>query len=72
MISMKIKCLKCNDIIESKSVHDCKRCKCGECSIDGGDVYHIISGDFDYIAVVKDDGTEEKINIIKIAGINID
>ena len=26
---MKIKCLKCNDIIESLSVHDYKKCKCG-------------------------------------------
>lgn len=32
---MKIKCLKCNDIIESLSVHDFKYCKCGACSIDG-------------------------------------
>ena len=32
---MKIKCLKCNDIIESLSVHDYKKCKCGACSIDG-------------------------------------
>ena len=44
---MKIRCLKFNDIIESKSIHDCKRCKCGECSTDGGDVYHIIGGNFE-------------------------
>ena len=33
---MKIKCLKCNDIIESLSQHDFKYCKCNACSIDGG------------------------------------
>ena len=38
---MKIKCLKCNDIIESKSVHDLQRCKCGACFIDGGDFKNI-------------------------------
>ena len=36
---MKIRCLKCNDIIESLSVHDYKKCKCGACSIDGGNEY---------------------------------
>lgn len=33
---MKIRCLKCNDIIESLNVHDYKTCKCGACLIDGG------------------------------------
>ena len=36
---MKIRCLNCNDIIESTSVHDLKECKCGACFIDGGDKY---------------------------------
>ena len=36
---MKIRCLKCNDIIESLSVHDYKKCKCGLCSIDGRNEY---------------------------------
>ena len=36
---MKIRCLKCNDIIESKNLHDCVSCKCGACSIDGGNQY---------------------------------
>ena len=40
---MKIRCLKCNDIIESKHVHDCKYCKCGACFIDGGDEYTIFN-----------------------------
>lgn len=32
----RIKCLLCNDIIESKSQHDFKRCSCGVCFVDGG------------------------------------
>ena len=35
----KIKCKKCGDIIESKSVHDFKRCKCGAVAVDGGHDY---------------------------------
>ncbi|MGN0115087.1 MAG: hypothetical protein ACI396_07140 [Acutalibacteraceae bacterium] len=35
----KIRCKKCNDIIESKSVHDFKTCKCGAVSVDGGNCY---------------------------------
>lgn len=60
---MKIKCLKCNDIIESVSVHDFKYCKCGGCSIDGGNQYTRIGGDPEYISWVYEDGREEKINI---------
>lgn len=32
----KIKCLSCGDIIESKSAHDYKECKCGKVAVDGG------------------------------------
>lgn len=31
-----IRCLKCNDIIESKTVYDFVTCSCGACSVDGG------------------------------------
>ena len=34
-----IRCKKCGDIIESKSVHDFKFCSCGSCAVDGGDDY---------------------------------
>ena len=54
---MKIKCLKCNDIIESLSEHDFKKCKCGACFIDGGNPNDIV--------IIKDDGTEEKLNTNK-------
>lgn len=33
------KCLKCGDIIESKSVHDFVSCSCGEIFVDGGQEY---------------------------------
>jgi len=35
----KAQCLKCKDIIESKSQHDLQRCKCGEIFLDGGQDY---------------------------------
>lgn len=35
----KAQCKLCNDIIESTSRHDFKRCKCGEISVDGGKSY---------------------------------
>lgn len=31
-----IRCRRCWDVIESKSVHDYKECSCGACSVDGG------------------------------------
>lgn len=36
----KIRCKKCNDIIESIHVHDFKYCKCGSVFIDGGKFYN--------------------------------
>ena len=55
---MKIRCLKCNDIIESKHVHDLQKCKCGASFIDGGDKYTRIGGDLKYINLVHEDGME--------------
>ena len=61
---MKIKCLVCGDIIESKSVHDLVCCKCESCYIDGGNYYsHIGAKDFDKVVEVKDDGSEIKLNL---------
>ncbi|WP_420006898.1 DUF7695 domain-containing protein [Virgibacillus halodenitrificans] len=34
-----IRCKHCNEIIESKDVHDFKRCKCGRVAVDGGTEY---------------------------------
>ena len=39
IISNKIKCKKCGDIIDSKSTNDYKRCSCGTVAIDGGKDY---------------------------------
>ena len=32
----RLRCKACNDIIESFTVHDFKRCRCGKVFIDGG------------------------------------
>lgn len=56
---MKIKCLICGDIIESKSVHNLVSCKCESCYIDGGNEYlHFGGKDFNKILIIFDDGTE--------------
>lgn len=56
---MKIKCLICGDIIESKSIHDLVPCKCESCHIDGGNEYlHFGGKDFSKILIIFDDGTE--------------
>lgn len=39
IVANKIRCNKCGDIIESKSVHDFVTCKCGAVSVDGGHNY---------------------------------
>ena len=44
---MKIKCLRCNDTIVSKSTHNLVSCKCNNCYIDGGkDYLHFSGNDF--------------------------
>lgn len=56
---MKIKCLQCGDVIESKSVHDLVTCKCESCYIDGGkDYLHFGGKDFNKIIIIFDDGIE--------------
>ena len=39
IITNKIQCKKCGDIIESKSVHDFKFSKCKQVAVDGGHEY---------------------------------
>lgn len=39
-----IRCKKCGDIIESKSVHDFQMCRCESCYVDGGHDYIRIGG----------------------------
>ncbi|MFY3792157.1 DUF7695 domain-containing protein [Ureibacillus sp. MALMAid1270] len=45
VIVNKVRCKKCNDIIESKHEHDFKRCSCGSIFIDGGKYYQNMGGD---------------------------
>lgn len=45
LIRNRCKCKECGDIIESKSVHDFVRCKCGKCFTDGGLDYIHRGGD---------------------------
>lgn len=60
---MKIKCLLCGDIIESKSLHDLVTCKWESCYIDGGSYYsHIGAKDFSKIVKIFNDGIEVKGN----------
>ena len=56
---MKIKCLICGDIIESKTTHSLVICKCNNCYIDGGQDYlHFGGNDYDKILIRFEDGTE--------------
>lgn len=53
-----IKCLKCGDIIESKSRHDFKMCSCGSCFVDGGHEYVRVGGnpgDFEWLTEYEDE-----------------
>ena len=36
IITNKIRCRKCGDVIESKYTHDFRFCKCGAVAVDGG------------------------------------
>lgn len=39
IITNKIQCQKCGDVIESTHCHDFKFCKCGAVAVDGGKAY---------------------------------
>ncbi len=39
ILANKIRCKKCNEIIESTYRHDFKSCKCGAVAVDGGKDY---------------------------------
>ena len=39
IVSNKIQCKKCGDVIESFSTHDFKFCQCGAVAVDGGKDY---------------------------------
>lgn len=53
-----IKCKRCGEIIESKSVHDFKVCSCGNCAVDGGHdylkrCYKNSRNDFEEMSILK-------------------
>ena len=49
-----VRCHRCNQVIESNSIHDYRRCKCGATAVDGGHRYLARSGaDFEELAVVR-------------------
>ena len=47
IITNKIRCKKCNCIIESTYRHDFKFCQCGAVAVDGGKDYLRREGDFE-------------------------
>lgn len=51
----KVQCLKCNTILESKTVHDFQQCKCENYTFtDGGNEYQRIGGkDLKLIKILK-------------------
>ncbi|MBQ2882870.1 MAG: hypothetical protein IJE43_03720 [Alphaproteobacteria bacterium] len=57
IIKNAIKCKKCGDEIESKTVHDFKLCKCGAVAVDGGHDYLRRCGnrpDWEEMSVMRD------------------
>lgn len=56
IISNKIKCKKCGDIIESKSTNDYKKCSCGAIAVDGGK---------DYLKMMGNEENYEEMSIVK-------
>ena len=56
-----VKCLKCNDIIESKHVHDFRYCSCKHVFVDGGPNYKRRGwdgGEKCFVEITKDDKDE--------------
>lgn len=56
----KIQCLECGDVIESLYRHDFRKCDCGACFLDGGDVYLRYGAlDMNKVRVIEFQGTKE-------------
>ena len=53
-MSLKFKCKKCGDVIQSKSRHDFVECKCGN-FVDGGDDYLRMGGVMSDLEPVEDE-----------------
>ena len=66
----KIKCIYCNDIIQSDGNGKYVQCKCGNCYIDETKYYCRVGGNFDTYFVEKDNEwilAKDYINIISIS-----
>lgn len=53
-----IRCKKCGEVIESRSVHDFRSCSCKACAVDGGREYLRRCGDredWEELAEVEED-----------------
>ncbi len=60
IIRNRIKCKKCGDIIESKSIHDFVECRCRSIAVDGGHEYRRWVGnikDIEDLSIVEKDNT---------------
>ena len=65
IITNKIKCRTCGDVIESVFTHDLKRCQCGAVEIDGGKEYlrrsaNSIDDFIELSTVINEDEIQEK------------
>lgn len=63
-----IRCKKCGDEIESKTVHDLKFCKCGAVAVDGGHEYLRRCGnreDWEDMSVTNDNGKFELTELFR-------
>ena len=57
VITNKIKCKKCGDIVESKHCHDFRMCKCESVGVDGGHDYLRSTGnreDYEELSVTEE------------------
>ena len=64
----KIRCKRCGDIIESKTVHDFKFCKCGAVAVDGGKEYLrrcFINTEDDYVELSEYEKRHPKMTFFK-------
>lgn len=64
----KIRCLKCNDIIEGDKLGHLISCSCGACYIDETPFYYRIGGDPEFISIFDNEGNEK--TLVKEAELN--
>jgi hypothetical protein len=63
VITNKIKCLRCETVLESVHRHDFRWCKCGKVAVDGGKEYRRRLGQpTDYIDISEVAGEEFKFS----------